>query len=96
MGQKSENQGQPASRCDCLKGMDWLKARMDMLGYPSLEPLAKDLGMNRGNLYRIFTLQNCPGVEVLPVLCRTLYAPVIEILHVLDVVEHGYEFPFGG
>lgn len=63
---------------------------MDILGYSSLEDLSKDLGINRGNLHRIFMLQNSPGLEFLPILCRTLLCPAVEMLHVLNVVDHNY------
>lgn len=64
---------------------------MDMLGYKSLQEVAEDLGMNRGNLYRIFMLQTSPGVETLPSLCRTLHVPLIELMKVLEVIEQDAE-----
>ena len=33
-------------------GLEWLRARMEKLGYNSLEEVAQEIQINRGNLYR--------------------------------------------
>ena len=71
-----------------LTGMDWLKQRMSMLDYQSLQEVAEDVGINRGNLYRIFMLETSPSVALLPALCRTLHTPLVELLRVLEVLGH--------
>jgi hypothetical protein len=77
-----------------LTGMDWLKQRMKILGYHSLEEVSKDIGINRGNLHRIFTLETAPGVEQLPALCRVLMIPLAELLVVLEAVKSADEILF--
>jgi transcriptional regulator with XRE-family HTH domain len=66
-------------------GMDWLRARMDKLGYTSLEEVAGQLGINRGNLYRYFTLENRPSIAMLPVLCEVFKVKTDEMLRALEV-----------
>lgn len=66
-------------------GMDWLRARMDKLGYTSLEEVASELGINRGNLYRYFTLENRPSVAMLPALCEVFKVKTDEMLRALEV-----------
>lgn len=66
-------------------GMEWLRARMKNLGYKSLEEVAVDLGINRGNLYRYFTLQNSPSIAMLPVMCEVFNVKTDEMLRVLEV-----------
>lgn len=67
-------------------GMDWLRARMDKLGYETFEQVAQDVGINRGNLYRYFTLETKPSVAMLPVLCEVLEASYEEVLKALDCI----------
>jgi transcriptional regulator with XRE-family HTH domain len=67
-------------------GMDWLRARMEKLGYTSLEEVAAELGINRGNLYRYFSLENRPSVAMLPVMCGVFKVKTDEVLRALEVV----------
>lgn len=67
-------------------GMAWLRGRMDYLGYNSLEEVAKEIGINRGNLYRYFTLENKPSVALLPVMSHTLEASYEEVLKALECI----------
>jgi transcriptional regulator with XRE-family HTH domain len=66
-------------------GMEWLRARMDKLGYTSLEEVANDLGINRGNLYRYFALETKPSVAMLPPMCEVFRVRTDEILYALEV-----------
>ena len=40
------------SRTTHTTGLVWLRARMEKLGYNSLEEVANEIGINRGNLFR--------------------------------------------
>lgn len=64
-------------------GMPWLRSRMSDLGYVSLEEVAQKIGINRGNLYRYFTMENRPSIALLPAICRTLEASYEEVLKAL-------------
>jgi len=68
-------------------GLEWLRARMDKLGYRSLEQVANEIGINRGNLYRYFSLETRPSVALLPDLCRALAASPAEILKALEILR---------
>jgi len=67
-------------------GLDWLRARMEKLGYRSLEEVATEIGINRGNLYRYFSLETRPSVALLPDLCQALDASPAEILKALEII----------
>lgn len=69
-----------------LTGLDWLRARMDKLGYRSLEEVATAIGINRGNLYRYFSLETRPSVALLPDLCGALKASPADILKALEIL----------
>jgi transcriptional regulator with XRE-family HTH domain len=58
---------------------------MDKLGYNSLEEVASELGINRGNLYRYFTLENRPSIAMLPIFCKVLKVKTDEVLRALEV-----------
>ena len=66
-------------------GLDWLVLRMEELGFDSFEEVAVHCGLNRGNLYRIFTFETRPSIDVLPKLCHGLRTSPGEILRVLNV-----------
>jgi transcriptional regulator with XRE-family HTH domain len=67
-------------------GLEWLRARMDKLGYKSLEEVAQEIQINRGNLYRYFSLETRPSVALLPDLCRVLKASPAEVLKALEIL----------
>lgn len=67
-------------------GLEWLRARMDKLGYSSLEEVAQEIEINRGNLYRYFSLETRPSVALLPDLCRVLKASPAEVLKALEIL----------
>jgi len=67
-------------------GMSWLRKRMDELGYKSLEQVAVAVGINRGNLYRYFTLETRPSIAMVAPLCKVLKTDAVTLLKVLDVV----------
>jgi len=67
-------------------GMVWLRSRMTRLGYNSLQEVAEDLNINRGNLYRYFSLETKPSVAMLPVLSEVLDATYAEILKALECI----------
>ena len=74
------------SRTQSKTGLEWLRARMDKLGYTSLESVAREIGINRGNLYRSFSLETRPSVALLPDLCRALKASPAEVLRALEIL----------
>mgnify|MGYP006286867185 CR=1 FL=1 len=76
----------PAKVRTQLTGLEWLRARMAKLGYTSLEQVASVIGINRGNLYRYFTLETRPSVALLPDLCRALKASPAEMLKALEIL----------
>jgi transcriptional regulator with XRE-family HTH domain len=67
-------------------GIEWLRARMEKLGYSSLEEVAQELQINRGNLYRYFSLETRPSVALLPDLCRVLKASPSDVLKALEIL----------
>lgn len=67
-----------------LKGMDFLRHRMSVVGYKSLEEVAVNVGINRGNLYRYFTLETAPSIAMVNPLARTLKVCANDILSALD------------
>ncbi len=74
------------ARTSQATGLEWLRARMDKLGYSSLEEVANEIGINRGNLYRYFSLETRPSVALLPDLCRALKASPAEVLKALEIL----------
>jgi transcriptional regulator with XRE-family HTH domain len=76
-----------ASPTKNVTGLEWLRARMEKLGYNSLEEVAQEIQINRGNLYRYFSLETRPSVALLPNLCRALKASPAEILKALEILE---------
>jgi transcriptional regulator with XRE-family HTH domain len=69
-----------------MTGMFWLRARMDHLGYESLDAVALKVGINRGNLFRYFTLETVPSMALLPDLCRVLDVSPEELLRALEII----------
>jgi len=68
-------------------GMRWLRATMDQLGYTSLEQVARAVGINRGNLYRYFTLETRPSIALTPALCHALQCTPTELLRALRILK---------
>jgi transcriptional regulator with XRE-family HTH domain len=68
-----------------LEGMDWLHERMQSLGLSSLEQVAERCGLNRGNLYRYFSFETRPSIDVLPPLCEGLKSSPEEVLRALGI-----------
>ena len=66
-------------------GLAWLHARMAELGLNSLEEAAKACSINRGTLYRYFTFEQRPSIDVLPALCNGLQAAPLEVLRALKI-----------
>jgi len=73
-------------------GMKFLRNRMNELGYTSLEQVAVAIGINRGNLWRYFTLETRPSIAVLPPLCKALDSTPHEILVALEIISPKYKF----
>jgi len=67
--------------------MKWLRNRMTELDYKSLQEVADDLGINRGNLYRYFTAETRPSIEMMPPLCTVLGVTYEELLIALEVIK---------
>ena len=66
-------------------GLEWLYSRMEELGMSSLEQVAREAGLNRGNLYRYFAFETRPSIDVLPSLCKALNATPLEVLRALGI-----------
>jgi len=69
-----------------LTGMKWLRTEMERNGYKSLEAVATEMSINRGNLYRYFTFENRPSVDMLPVMATALDTTIDDVLIALEVV----------
>ena len=67
------------------EGIDWLYERMKELELSSLEQAAERCGLNRGNLYRYFTWETRPSIDILPALCKGLESAPDEILQALGI-----------
>ena len=68
-------------------GMTWLRTRMDELEYESLQQVADQIGINRGNLWRYFKLETRPSVALLPAICKALDATPQDVLRALEVIS---------
>lgn len=77
----------PSTKTKPKTGLDWLRDRMDVMGYNSLEAVAQEIGINRGNLYRYFSLETRPSVALLPDLCRALKSSPAEVLKALEILR---------
>jgi len=75
------------TRASKKTGLEWLRERMDVLGYRSLEEVAQQIGINRGNLYRYFSLETRPSVALLPDLCHALDCSPAEVLKALEILR---------
>lgn len=51
----------------------------------SLEEVAQACDLNRGNVYRYFTFETRPSIDVIPKLCDGLKATPMEILVALGI-----------
>jgi len=67
--------------------MKWLRNRMAELEYGSLQEVADAIGINRGNLYRYFTAETRPSIEMMPPMCSALDVTYEELLIALEVVK---------
>jgi transcriptional regulator with XRE-family HTH domain len=67
------------------KGMKWLREKMNELGYDTLQEVAEKIGINRGNLYRYFSLETKPSVAMLPILAKVFKTDYEEVLYALGV-----------
>ena len=65
----------------------WLRERMGQLEIASLEDLAQRCGSDKGNLSRIFHLQQRPRVDVLEPLAVGLEVSVYELLVRIGAVD---------
>lgn len=67
------------------KGMKWLSQRMSELDLSSLEEAADRCSLNKGNLYRYFSFETRPSIDILPKLCEGLEASPGEVLRALGI-----------
>lgn len=58
---------------------------MEELDLGSLEEAAAACGLNRGTLYRYFTFEQRPSIDVLPALCEGLRASPLDVLRALKI-----------
>jgi transcriptional regulator with XRE-family HTH domain len=68
-----------------LVGLDWLYRKMDEHEFSSLQAVAEACKLNRGNLYRYFTFETRPSIDLLPKLCNGLNASPLEVLTALGI-----------
>ncbi|MEI7971604.1 MAG: helix-turn-helix transcriptional regulator [Actinomycetota bacterium] len=66
-------------------GLDWLYRKMDEHEYSSLQAVAEACELNRGNLYRYFSFETRPSIDLLPKLCNGLNASPLEVLTALGI-----------
>jgi len=67
-------------------GHEWLQDRMEELNFRSLRAVAREIGINQGNLYRYFTFENRPSIALLPIMCQVFQCTPIELLRALEVI----------
>jgi transcriptional regulator with XRE-family HTH domain len=67
--------------------MKWLRSRMEELEYRTLDEVAQAMGINRGNLYRYFTLETRPSIDMIPPMCQALDLTPDELLKALYVIK---------
>ena len=67
------------------ESMDWLRATMRKRGF-TLNSLAEEIGINKGNIYRYFTQQQRPRIDVVPILCEALKSSPSTLLIQLGVM----------
>ena len=70
-----------------LTGLEWLRSNMESNGWTTFEQVSERCGINRGNIYRYFTFQTRPSVDVIPVLCNALKVTTQELLTALEVEQ---------
>ena len=69
-----------------LTGMPWLRNQMRKCGFNSLQDVSDACGINRGNIYRYFTLETRPSIDVVPVLCEALNCSPTTIMKALVAI----------
>lgn len=84
---KTKTVAKSARSAKTKTGLDWLRDRMNELEYTSLEEVAHEIGINRGNLYRYFSLETRPSVALLPDICKVLKASPAEVLKALEILK---------
>jgi len=65
--------------------MDWLRSTMARRGF-TLNSLSEEVGINKGNIYRYFTQQQRPRIDVVPILCDALKVSPSTLLIQLGVM----------
>jgi transcriptional regulator with XRE-family HTH domain len=58
---------------------------MERLGFSSLEDVASVTGINRGSLYRYFSFETRPSIDVVPKLCEGLQVSPLQVLRALSI-----------
>lgn len=69
---KNKNSRKSSKRNSPDETYAWLRDRMTKLSFTSLEQLAGETGINRGNIYRYFTQEQRPSVALVEPLCKVL------------------------
>lgn len=69
------------------QSVTWLRARMDELGFGSLDEVASACGSDKGNISRIFHQQQRPRVDALESLAQGLDVSIYEILVRIGAVD---------
>jgi hypothetical protein len=67
-------------------GHEWLRARMNDIGYTSYEDVAIRMGIHKGNLWRYFNHDNIPNMGLMPIMCLILHCTPTELLRALKIL----------
>lgn len=68
-----------------VTGNDWLKLKMEQLGFNSLQEAADACGLDKGTLYRYFAFETRPSIDVIPKLCKGFKVSPLEVLQALGI-----------
>ena len=81
------------TRATPQQSAEWLRSRMDELGFDTFEELAVVCGSDKGNISRIFRQQQRPRVNVLQPLAGGLQVSVYELLVRIGAVDPELDIP---
>lgn len=68
-----------------VTGNDWLKSKMEQLGFNSLQEAADACDLDKGTLYRYFAFETRPSIDVIPKLCKGFKVSPLEVLQALGI-----------
>jgi transcriptional regulator with XRE-family HTH domain len=68
-----------------LTGHDWLKSKMEQIGFNSLQEAAEACDLDKGSLYRYFAFETRPSIDVIPKICKGFKVSPLEVLQALGI-----------